>query len=72
MARSQQAPLVLNCLLFGGDVDRLFYVEVTNTTKVIDLKEAIRKKKEHAFREVDADNLTLWKVAHHIPTASFC
>jgi hypothetical protein len=72
MARSQQAPLVLNCLVFGGDVDRLFYVEVTNTTKVIDLKEAIRKKKDPELNHVPPDALTLWKVAHHIPTASFC
>jgi hypothetical protein len=71
MARTQPAPLVLNCLVFGGDVDRLFYVEVTNASTVLALKKAIRNENEHAFREVDAHNLTLWKVAHHTPTASF-
>jgi hypothetical protein len=55
--------LALNCLVLGDDPSHLFPVEIANTKTVGALKEEIWKKKENAFKGVDADTLVLWKVS---------
>ena len=60
---AQQPPrLELNCLVFGGERSQIFTVEIANTKNVSALRDAIKEKKQHAFRNVDADDLVLW---HH-------
>jgi hypothetical protein len=54
------ATIKLNCFVFG-DSESLFTVSVANTDRVNQLQEAVKEKKKHAFRDVDADALKLWK-----------
>jgi hypothetical protein len=64
MARSQHTLILeLNCLVLGDDPSHLFPVEIANTKTVGALKEEIWKKKENAFKGIDADTLVLWKVS---------
>jgi Crinkler effector protein N-terminal domain len=51
----------LNCLVLEGD-GRVFSVKIPKSGSVDGLKKAIKKEKENAFREVDADSLDLWMV----------
>ncbi|KAF8337600.1 uncharacterized protein EI90DRAFT_2910618 [Cantharellus anzutake] len=55
--------LNLNCWGVGDDVNRVFPVENLNTKSIGALKKAIRGEKQVALQHVDADALTLWKVA---------
>jgi hypothetical protein len=52
--------LTLNCLVFGDDPSHLFTIKIPTNDNVSALKEEIWKKKENAFKGVDAD--PLWKV----------
>jgi hypothetical protein len=60
---STHRTLELNCLVLGHDLRNAFSVEISSTKNVSALQEAIRKKKEHGFKGVDADTLVLWKVS---------
>jgi hypothetical protein len=50
----------LNSLVFGDDPSHVFQVEIEKTKTVAALKDAIKDKKTHTFRDVDADSLDLW------------
>jgi Crinkler effector protein N-terminal domain len=54
---------ILRCWVHGDDPDYIFPVEIAATKTVGDLKKAIKEEKKHAFRDVDADILVLWKVS---------
>ena len=44
-----------------------FLIDIERSMTVIHLKEAIKKKKEHTFGDVEADTLRLWKVGGILP-----
>lgn len=44
-----------------------FLIDIERSMTVIHLKEAIKKKKEHTFGDVEADTLRLWKVGEILP-----
>jgi hypothetical protein len=52
----------LFCWVQGDDPEQAFSLDVSGTKNVSELKEAIKEKKKHTFRDVDADTLKLWKV----------
>ena len=56
----------LNCWVQGDDIDRIFPVEIAPTKTVGALKDVIKEKKKHAFRDIDADILVLWEVSIRI------
>ncbi|KAF8622421.1 hypothetical protein AX15_007032, partial [Amanita polypyramis BW_CC] len=49
--------------------DDLFPVNIGRSMTVGDLKEEIKRKKEHAFGAIDPDTLNLWKLSPPIPSA---
>jgi hypothetical protein len=55
--------LQLWCWVEGDDHKHTFPIEIMGSKTVSELKDAIKKKKEHTFQEVDADTLMLWKVS---------
>ena len=55
--------LELNCLVQGDDLSHLFTVKIGKSENVSTLKDMIKEKKTHAFRNIDADSLVLWKVS---------
>lgn len=57
--------LQLNCQVFDGEcsVGRIFSIQILATATVENLREAIKQKKENAFRNIDADTLELWSVS---------
>ncbi|KAG0167291.1 hypothetical protein DFQ30_006200, partial [Apophysomyces sp. BC1015] len=52
----------LFCLIDGELLKNAFPVEIDSTSTVGHLKDAIKLKKSNFFKDVDADNLTLWLV----------
>jgi hypothetical protein len=54
--------LELNCIVQGDEPTHAFLVKILNTKNVGALKKAIKEEKTHAFEQVDADTLNLWKV----------
>lgn len=60
---------VLFCLLDGEN--ELFQVKVNIDDSVFDLKEQVRNKKPNALRNVDANNLLLYKVSSLRQTESY-
>ncbi|KAJ8580322.1 hypothetical protein M405DRAFT_778345 [Rhizopogon salebrosus TDB-379] len=52
----------LNCLVSGDEPNHIFEIKIAPTESVSALKELIKEKKKHAFRDVDADRLDIWKV----------
>jgi hypothetical protein len=58
---ADDAPRALLCLVQGESV--LFRVEPNGSVDIIELKKLIKEKgKNSVFKNVDATNLTLWKV----------
>jgi hypothetical protein len=55
--------LVINCLVRGDDSGRAFSVKIAKSETVGALKDAIKKKMEHACDGIDAVLLDLWKVS---------
>ncbi len=55
--------ILLNCSILGPTVERVFYVRISPQATIAELKEAIKKKKEHDLSHIDADRLDLWKVS---------
>ncbi|KAG0196341.1 hypothetical protein BGX33_001758 [Mortierella sp. NVP41] len=56
-------PLTLFCLVDGEATTNAFPVEIESTKTIGDLKEHIKAKKTINFSDVDADQLTLWRVS---------
>ena len=52
----------LHCWVHGDDPDAIFLVEIATTKTVGALKQAIKEEKKHAFQDIDAKTLNLWKV----------
>ncbi|KAG1725697.1 uncharacterized protein EDB91DRAFT_83444 [Suillus paluster] len=52
----------LFCLVLGGHRNNVFSVDIRRTQTVGDLKNMIKEKTKHAFRDVDAHRLMLWDV----------
>jgi hypothetical protein len=52
--------LALDCWVHGGDVERIFPVEIPSTKTIGALKDAIKNKKPVDFRDVDPDAFTLY------------
>ena len=55
--------LCLNCLVLGDTQDHIFSVKIASTDTVSLLREAIKDKKKHAFHDVDADQLVLYRTS---------
>jgi len=55
--------LELNCLVLGEDSSHIFAVEIDVRKKVSALKELLKDKKKHTFKDVDADALKIFKVS---------
>ncbi|KAK3840985.1 MAG: hypothetical protein J3R72DRAFT_161334 [Linnemannia gamsii] len=53
----------LFCVVDGGLQSKAFSVRITPADTVDDLKKLIKAEKKNDFRDVDADNLTLWRVS---------
>ena len=55
---------MLYCLVLGEAIRNTFLVTINEKTRVPELREIIRKKKEYYFNDLkaDADQLILWKV----------
>ena len=53
----------LHCWVHGDDPDAIFLVEIATTKTVGALKQAIKEEKKHAFQDIDAKTLDLWKVS---------
>ncbi|KIK77136.1 hypothetical protein PAXRUDRAFT_835096 [Paxillus rubicundulus Ve08.2h10] len=62
MSNALEAIINLNCLVLGGDSRNVFTIEIARGKNVSALKELIKDKNSIAFRDVDANTLTLWKV----------
>jgi hypothetical protein len=54
--------LCLFCWVQGDNPQQTFKLSIPANEHVSDLRKAIRKEKQNAFRGVDADTLMLWKV----------
>src|SRR4051812_47551813 len=54
--------VTLLCLVNGDSIEWAFAVDISKNKLISHLKDEIKKKKENDFRNIDADNLTLWKV----------
>ncbi|KAI6118315.1 hypothetical protein F5141DRAFT_999894, partial [Pisolithus sp. B1] len=55
-----QATISLNCLILGNSQDHIFPVEISSLKTVGALREVIKDKKQHTFRHVEADKLSLY------------
>jgi len=53
-------PYILYCLVLGEATP--FPVKINKTQSVAELKKAIKKDKKKDFNDVDANNLTLYKI----------
>jgi hypothetical protein len=49
--------------VLGHDASRIFPIEIAERKTVGALRKAIKDEKDHAFQQVDADNLILWQVS---------
>lgn len=50
-------------MVFGDPTNCIFPVRTTSTETVAALKEVIKRKREHQFHDVDADDLVLWRIS---------
>ncbi|KAF9177326.1 hypothetical protein BGZ51_008892 [Haplosporangium sp. Z 767] len=55
--------LTLFCLVDGGSASRAFSVEIASDDTVGDLKDLIRAENAVKFKDLDANQLTLWQVS---------
>ncbi|KAF9320406.1 hypothetical protein BG003_006199 [Podila horticola] len=63
-------PLTLFCLIDGEATSNAFPVEIIPTKSIGDLKDFIKVKKTNDFSDVDANQLTLWRVSIPVVTAN--
>ncbi|KIK75412.1 hypothetical protein PAXRUDRAFT_492504 [Paxillus rubicundulus Ve08.2h10] len=61
MPTAPEAIITLNCFVLGGDSWNIFCVDIDQTETVGTLKDLIKNQMPIAFRNVDANNLVLWK-----------
>ncbi|KAG9066514.1 hypothetical protein KI688_001742 [Linnemannia hyalina] len=61
--RSMAEDLTLFCLIDGQSISNAFSVEINPKKTVDGLKKSIRNEKPNEFRDVDPDELTLWRVS---------
>ena len=54
--------ITLFCLVHGESAANVFSIKIPQTDTVDDLKDLIKSKKQNKFRNIDADELILWKV----------
>ncbi|KAF9310238.1 hypothetical protein BG003_008776, partial [Podila horticola] len=52
----------LFCLVDGEATSNAFPIEIMPTKTIGHLKDLIKVKKPNDFRDIDANNLTLWRV----------
>jgi len=52
----------LSCLVFGDPIENAFTVKVDNDETISELKEIIKIKKQNTFNDIDANELSLWKI----------
>ncbi|CAB4479245.1 hypothetical protein RhiirA5_318078 [Rhizophagus irregularis] len=52
----------LSCLVFGDPIENAFTVKVDKDETISELKEIIKTKKQNTFNDVDANELSLWKI----------
>ena len=52
------------CWVIDTPIDQIFPVKARLDETWGDAKDAIKKKKENEFADIDADTLKLWKVHH--------
>jgi len=62
-SQSLPSPLELHCIVQGDDTDHVFPVTIATTESVGALKKAIKEENKHAFEQVDAKILNLWKAS---------
>ena len=62
--------ITLFCLVDGEATSNAFSVKILSSGTVDDLKELIKTKKTNVFSNVDADQLTLWRVFHPVIVAN--
>ncbi|KAF9924400.1 hypothetical protein BGZ67_009274 [Mortierella alpina] len=62
--------LTLFCLVEGEATSQAFSVDIDKAKTVDHLKELIKNKKTVDFEHVDANNLTLWRLAHPVIAAN--
>ncbi|KAF7720436.1 hypothetical protein EC973_008781, partial [Apophysomyces ossiformis] len=55
--------LKIFCLVEGEPMSSAFSVKVSSADTVHDLKDAIKAKKSNDFKDIDANQLTLWCVS---------
>jgi len=53
----------LNCIVQGDETTHVFPVKIAGTESMGALKDYIKDKNKHAFEQVDAKTLNLWKVS---------
>lgn len=53
---------ITRSLVYGDTFARRFKVKIRESVDVTDLKELIKKKKQNAFKDIDADALDLYLV----------
>ncbi|KAF8926465.1 hypothetical protein BGZ47_002706 [Haplosporangium gracile] len=56
-------PLTVFCLVDGEATSQAFSIDIDQTKTVDHLKDLIKTKKTNNFSDVDADQLTLWRVS---------
>ena len=52
----------LSCLVFGDPIENAFTVKVDKDETISELKEIIKTKKQNTFTDIDANELSLWKI----------
>ena len=62
--------LCLNCWVLGEKADRVFTVDIADTTNVSALKDAIKEKMQPTLDHIPAKTLDLWQVRVHCFDAS--
>ncbi|KAF8925514.1 hypothetical protein BGZ47_003224, partial [Haplosporangium gracile] len=55
--------LSLFCLVNGEATSNAFSIKIPSNDTVDDLKKLIKAEKSNAFSDIDADQLTLWRVS---------
>ena len=59
--------MTLNCWIYGDVIGNVFLVDISSTKTIAALKEAIKDKRAEALRDVDADDLDLYKPNNYVP-----
>ena len=52
----------LACLVVGEPIENAFTVKVDKDETISELKEIIKTKKQNTFNDIDANELSLWKI----------